>query len=68
MKKNLKMEMRSKSIEELRKIILENKELATKQLVDKNMRKLKNVSVLRDLRKNIAKILTFIREKELSKI
>lgn len=68
MKKNLKAEMRSKSIPELRKIYTENIDLIRKQILEKNMKKLKNVSLIRDLRKNLSEILTFIREKELSKI
>jgi ribosomal protein L29 len=66
MKTNEKKELHHKSIEELKKMLLDNeKELLTARL-DHTRGKLKNVSSMTMLRRNIAQILTILRGKELS--
>ena len=68
MKKNTLSEFKSKSKEELHKLLLEHREEVAKLLVERGSRKLKNVSLLREKKKDIARILTIIHQKELVQI
>jgi len=68
MKKNTLSEFKSKSKEELHKLLLELREEVAKLLVERGSRKLKNVSLLREKKKDIARILTIIHQKELAQL
>ena len=66
MKTKDKKELHLKSLEELNKEVLDAKDALVGLKLDKTQNKLKNTSQLSIKRKEIAQILTIIREKELS--
>lgn len=65
MKKNQIVELRSKSIEELKRLLEETQSEIKKLIMELKSRKLKNTASIEQKRKDIARILTFVREKEL---
>lgn len=67
MKKNDKREILSKDTTELRKILTEKRSELFQLLMDNNQFKLKNNRKIFHTKKDIARILTAIREKELAK-
>lgn len=68
MKKNQLRELKAKDLKELIKMLKEERDELAKILLDLNSNKLRNVSLKKIVRKNIAQIQTLIREKELTKI
>lgn len=58
-------ELRDKTIEELKKILAENRETLFKLKQERFNRKLKKVSEMKKIRHLVARILTIIQEKEL---
>lgn len=67
MKKDLK-EISTKTIEELKEILITKKEDLFNLRLEKTQNKLKNTRSIYTTRKEIARILTLIREKELSNL
>lgn len=65
MKKNQIKEIALKSKEELFKLLSQLKSEAAAIEIEHSSRKLKNVALLGEKKKTIARVLTFIREKEL---
>ncbi|MBM3283361.1 50S ribosomal protein L29 [Candidatus Gottesmanbacteria bacterium] len=65
MKKNQIAQLRLKSAEELKAMLSQGRNEIKKLLVEVKARKLKNTASVGQKKKDIAQILTFIREKEL---
>lgn len=68
MKRRDVKDLSTKSKEELMQMLTQLREEMKKNTLEIAMRKLKNVSVLREKKKDIARILTKIREKELTNL
>lgn len=64
MKRGEIKQLRGKSLEELRKMLMETKEELGKLRMEKSSQKLKKIHALKIKRKDIARMLTIIREKE----
>ena len=60
-------ELRGKKIEELRQLVVEKKLDLIKLLVDIKISRQKNLKAGKSLKKDIARILTLVRENEISK-
>jgi large subunit ribosomal protein L29 len=58
-------ELRSKSIEELRKLAEDLRKKINQLMIDKSMKKLSKPHLLKMTKKNLARVLTIIREKEI---
>ena len=65
MKTKDKKELHLKSLQELKKLVIDVKDALSDLKLDKTQNKLKNTSLLSLKRKEIAQMLTIIREKEL---
>jgi len=57
-------ELRKKSKEELQKILIDNRERLRQLRFDLSAGKVKNVKEVRNIKKEIAKILTLLKEKQ----
>lgn len=68
MKRRDVKDLSTKSKEELMQMLTQLREEMKKNTLEIAMRKLKNVSFLREKKKDIARILTKIREKELTNL
>lgn len=68
MKKSEVVELRSKSVGELKKILEEVKSETGRLMIEVKTRKFKNTASVGQKKKDIARILTLIREKELAKL
>lgn len=68
MKRNVRQELRLKSASELSKLLAEARRELVKQKILIKARKFKNVAFVRGKKKEIAYILTIIKEKELTKL
>lgn len=66
MKTKNKKELHLKSLQELKKLVMEAKDALSDLKLDKTQNKLKNTSSLSLRRKEIAQMLTIVRGKELS--
>lgn len=64
MKKNLKAELYSKTVDELKKELFDTRAEVDKLKIEIAARKNKNTAGIRTKRKNIARILTIILQKE----
>lgn len=60
-------ELRQKSFDELKELLAQNREALVKVNFDLHLKKAKNVKKRRMIRKEIARILTIIRERQLMK-
>lgn len=63
--KEKKKELHSKNIDELRGVLTEKRKELVKARLELKLKKVKNVHKANSIRKEIARILTIIREKEL---
>jgi ribosomal protein L29 len=66
MKKKEFTELRSKDIKVLQKLVFEKKAEAVKTKVGMSAGKEKNLKIFRNLRREVAQILTLIKEKEIA--
>lgn len=64
MKKDQRKELRTKSKPELLKFLQEQKIELGKKKIEMSAGKLKNVSILKELKQSIARVLTILKEKE----
>ena len=67
MKKQEKSELLSKDIPELRKKLNQLREDIAKLKVERKLKKNKNVSQISEMKKDVARLLTIIRSKEMNK-
>lgn len=68
MKKREIKELRSKNLKELTQSLKNLKSELAKIIIERNARRLKNTALVRGKKKDVARILTVIREKELEKV
>lgn len=68
MKTNQIKELRSKNIQELKKILMTQKEDLSRIFIDLKNRKLQNTALMTNKKKMIAIISTFITQKEMAKV
>ncbi len=66
MKTNKKKELHSQTLEELKKLLSDSRKELLSTRLDHTRGKVKNVRVLRSLRKTIAQVSTVLRGKELT--
>ncbi|HBB76497.1 MAG: 50S ribosomal protein L29 [Candidatus Levybacteria bacterium RIFOXYA1_FULL_41_10] len=66
MKIRIKKDLRTKSVKELSDLIKENNNKIFDLRIEKSQNKLKNTREIFNLRKDVARMLTFIQEKEAS--